>query len=121
MLRLAAQFRNEDHFAHFDFFVPQVFLVEVIISIALLFGIWSTFGSLPERAMAINLSQGLYRSPGQVAVAVCVPHRRRGPVLRGPAWTQARPGRVPGQAGQRSNQPATSSATMVALRPQNPL
>ena len=33
MLRLAARFRNENHFAHFDFFVPQVFLVEVIISV----------------------------------------------------------------------------------------
>lgn len=51
--------------AHFDFFAPQVFLVEVIISVALLLGIWSRFGSLLGAAMAINLSQGLYRSPGE--------------------------------------------------------
>jgi uncharacterized membrane protein YphA (DoxX/SURF4 family) len=51
--------------AHFDFFAPQVFLVEVIISVALLLGIWSRFGSVLGAAMAVNLSQGLYRSPGE--------------------------------------------------------
>jgi uncharacterized membrane protein YphA (DoxX/SURF4 family) len=50
---------------HFGFFAPQVFLVEVIISVALLLGLWSRFGSLLGAAMAINLSQGLYRSPGE--------------------------------------------------------
>jgi uncharacterized membrane protein YphA (DoxX/SURF4 family) len=51
--------------AHFDFFAPQVFLVEVIISVTLLLGIWSRFGSLLGAAMAINLSLGLYRSPSE--------------------------------------------------------
>ena len=50
---------------HFGFFAPQVFIVEVIISVALLLGFWSRFGSLLGAAMAINLSQGLYRSPGE--------------------------------------------------------
>jgi uncharacterized membrane protein YphA (DoxX/SURF4 family) len=51
--------------AHFGFFAPQVFAVEVLISVALLLGVWSRFGSLLGAAMAINLSQGLYRSPGE--------------------------------------------------------
>jgi uncharacterized membrane protein YphA (DoxX/SURF4 family) len=50
---------------HFSLFAPQVFLVEVIISVSLLLGFWSRFGSLLGAAMAINLSQGLYRSPGE--------------------------------------------------------
>ncbi len=50
---------------HFGFFAPLVFIVEVIISVALLLGFWSRFGSLLGAAMAINLSQGLYRSPGE--------------------------------------------------------
>ena len=57
--------------AHFDFFAPQVFLVEVIISVALLLGIWSRFGSLLGASMAINLSQGLYRSPGEWPWSTC--------------------------------------------------
>ena len=44
---------------------PMVFLVEVIISVALLLGIWSRVGSLLRAAMAVNLSPGLYRSPGE--------------------------------------------------------
>jgi hypothetical protein len=51
--------------AHFSFFAPQVFLVEVIISATLLLGLWSRFGSLLGLAMGINLSLGLYRSPGE--------------------------------------------------------
>ncbi len=50
---------------HFAFFAPQVFLVECIISITLLLGLWSRFGSVLGAAMALNLSQGLYRSPGE--------------------------------------------------------
>jgi uncharacterized membrane protein YphA (DoxX/SURF4 family) len=50
---------------HFNFFAPQVFLIEVIISVALLLGIWTRFGSLLGAAMAFNLSQGLYRSPSE--------------------------------------------------------
>jgi uncharacterized membrane protein YphA (DoxX/SURF4 family) len=51
--------------ADFSFFAPQVFAVEVLISVTLLLGVWSRFGSLLGAAMAINLSQGLYRSPGE--------------------------------------------------------
>ncbi len=51
--------------AHFSFFAPLVFLVEVIISATLLLGLWSRFGSLLGLAMGINLSLGLYRSPGE--------------------------------------------------------
>jgi uncharacterized membrane protein YphA (DoxX/SURF4 family) len=51
--------------AHFSFFAPQVFLVEVVISVALLLGFWSRFGSILGAAMALNLSQGLYRSPAE--------------------------------------------------------
>jgi hypothetical protein len=51
--------------AHFSLFAPQVFLVEVIISAALLLGLWSRFGSLLGVAMGLNLSLGLYRSPGE--------------------------------------------------------
>ncbi len=51
--------------AHFSFFAPQVFLVEALISVTLLLGVWSRLGSLLGAAMAINLSQGLYRSPGE--------------------------------------------------------
>jgi hypothetical protein len=51
--------------AHFSLFAPQVFLVEVIISVALLLGLWSRFGSFLGLAMGINLSLGLYRSPGE--------------------------------------------------------
>ena len=50
---------------HFSFFAPQVFAVEVLISLTLLLGVWSRLGSLLGAAMAINLSQGLYRSPGE--------------------------------------------------------
>ncbi|MDQ2924192.1 MAG: DoxX family membrane protein [Acidobacteriota bacterium] len=50
---------------HFGFFAPQVFLVEAIISVALLLGLWSRLGSILGAAMALNLSQGLYRSPGE--------------------------------------------------------
>ncbi len=50
---------------HFAFFAPQVFLVEFIISATLLLGLWSRFGSVLGAAMALNLSQGLYRSPGE--------------------------------------------------------
>jgi uncharacterized membrane protein YphA (DoxX/SURF4 family) len=42
-----------------------VFAVEVLISVTLLLGVWSRLGSLLGAAMAINLSQGLYRSPGE--------------------------------------------------------
>jgi uncharacterized membrane protein YphA (DoxX/SURF4 family) len=51
--------------AHFRFFAPQVFLVEVVISVCLLLGLWSRFGSILGLAMGINLSLGLYRSPGE--------------------------------------------------------
>lgn len=51
--------------AHFGFFAPLVFAVEVLISLTLLLGIGSRLGSLLGAAMAINLSQGLYRSPGE--------------------------------------------------------
>ena len=51
--------------AHFSLFAPQVFLVEVIISVTLLLGLWSRFGSFLGLAMGINLSLGLYRSPGE--------------------------------------------------------
>ncbi len=51
--------------AHFSLFAPQVFLVEVIISVALLLGLWSRFGSFLGFAMGINLSLGLYRSPSE--------------------------------------------------------
>ncbi len=51
--------------AHFGFFAPQVFAVEALISVTLLLGAWSRLGSLLGAAMAINLSQGLYRSPGE--------------------------------------------------------
>jgi len=51
--------------AHFGFFAPQVFAVEVLISVTLLLGVWTRLGSLLGAAMAINLSQGLYRSPGE--------------------------------------------------------
>lgn len=51
--------------AHFSLFAPQVFAVEVLISLTLLLGVWSRLGSLLGAAMAINLSQGLYRSPGE--------------------------------------------------------
>ncbi len=50
---------------HFAFFAPQVFLIEAIISITLLLGFWTRFGSLLGAAMAVNLSQGLYRSPSE--------------------------------------------------------
>jgi uncharacterized membrane protein YphA (DoxX/SURF4 family) len=50
---------------HFSFFAPQIFLTEVIISVTLLLGVWSRFGSLLGLAMGINLSLGLYRSPGE--------------------------------------------------------
>jgi uncharacterized membrane protein YphA (DoxX/SURF4 family) len=51
--------------AHFRLFAPQVFLVEVLISVSLLLGLWSRFGAGLGVAMAINLSLGLYRSPGE--------------------------------------------------------
>ncbi len=51
--------------AHFSFFAPQVFLVEAVISVALLLGFWSRLGSVLGALMALNLSQGLYRSPGE--------------------------------------------------------
>jgi hypothetical protein len=51
--------------AHFSFFAPQVFMVEVVISVTLLLGAWSRLGSFLGAAMALNLSQGLYRSPGE--------------------------------------------------------
>ena len=51
--------------AHFNLFAPQVFLVEALISVTLLLGFFSRFGSLLGVAMALNLSQGLYRSPGE--------------------------------------------------------
>jgi hypothetical protein len=51
--------------AHFSFFAPQIFLVEVIISATLLLGLLSRFGSLLGLLMGINLSLGLYRSPGE--------------------------------------------------------
>ena len=47
----------------FDFFAPQVFLIEVIISVALLLGIWTGSGLCWAAAMAVNLSQGLYPFP----------------------------------------------------------
>ena len=50
---------------HFSFFAPQVFLVEAVISATLLLGAWSRLGALLGAAMALNLSQGLYRSPGE--------------------------------------------------------
>jgi uncharacterized membrane protein YphA (DoxX/SURF4 family) len=51
--------------AHFNFFAPQVFAIEVVISVTLLLGFWSRFGSLLGVLMAVNLSQGLYRSAGE--------------------------------------------------------
>jgi uncharacterized membrane protein YphA (DoxX/SURF4 family) len=51
--------------APFGFFAPLVFAVEALISVTLLLGVWSRLGSLLGAAMAINLSQGLYRSPGE--------------------------------------------------------
>jgi uncharacterized membrane protein YphA (DoxX/SURF4 family) len=51
--------------AHFGFFAPQVFLIEAIISVTLLLGVWTRFGALLGAAMAINLSLGLYRSPSE--------------------------------------------------------
>ncbi|HEY4051086.1 MAG TPA: hypothetical protein VGM27_29845 [Acidobacteriaceae bacterium] len=55
--------------AHFSFFAPQVFAVEVLISVTLLLGVWSRFGSLLGPAMAINLSQFSRR----MAIVVCIP------------------------------------------------
>ena len=51
--------------AHFSFFAPQVFLVEVMISATLLMGLWTRFGSFLGVLMGLNLSLGLYRSPGE--------------------------------------------------------
>jgi DoxX len=51
--------------AHFSFFAPQVFLVEVIISATMLLGLWTRFGSFLGALMGLNLSLGLYRSPGE--------------------------------------------------------
>lgn len=51
--------------AHFSFFAPQIFLTEVVITVTLVLGLWSRFGSLLGLAMAINLLLGLYRSPGE--------------------------------------------------------
>lgn len=51
--------------AHFSVFAPLVFWVEVIISMALLIGLWSRLGSFLGFAMGINLLLGLYRSPSE--------------------------------------------------------
>ena len=51
--------------AHFSFFAPQVFLVEVLIAASLLIGLWTRLGSLLGFLMGINLAFGLYRSPSE--------------------------------------------------------
>jgi uncharacterized membrane protein YphA (DoxX/SURF4 family) len=62
---LQRSFLTDVVLAHFSFFAPQVFLVEVIITATLLLGLWTRFGSLLGLAMGINLALGLYRSPGE--------------------------------------------------------
>ena len=62
---LQRAFISKVFLAHFAFFAPLVFVVEVIISATLLLGFWSRLGSLLGAAQAINIAQGLYRSPGE--------------------------------------------------------
>ena len=83
--------------AHFGFFAPQVFLVEVIISIALLLGLWSRFGSLLGAAMAVEPVAGSVSFAWRMAVAVHLSDHRDGAILRSSAGTQSGCGCAAGQ------------------------
>lgn len=62
---LQKAFVSDVGLAHFGLFAPIVFLTEFIIAVTLMLGLWSRFGSILGAAMALNLAQGLYRSPSE--------------------------------------------------------
>lgn len=96
--------------AHFTFFAPQVFAIEVIISVALLLGIWTRLGSLLGATMALNLSQGLYRSPSDW------PWQYVFLIVKMVQFCVAPPGRSPGLdvfLTQRNNAPSTGLSGLL--------
>jgi uncharacterized membrane protein YphA (DoxX/SURF4 family) len=50
---------------HYHFFAPQVYILEVLVAVSLLLGLFTRLGALLGGLMACNLWLGLYRSPGE--------------------------------------------------------
>jgi uncharacterized membrane protein YphA (DoxX/SURF4 family) len=50
---------------HYHFFAPQVYILEVLVAVSLLLGLFSRLGALLGGLLACNLWLGLYRSPGE--------------------------------------------------------
>src|ERR1700747_803060 len=62
---LQRHFVNGVVLPHFYFFSPQVYLLEVLIAVTLILGLFSRLGAFLGALMAINLWLGLYRSPAE--------------------------------------------------------
>lgn len=50
---------------HYHFFAPQVYILEVLVALSLIIGLFTRLGAVLGALMAINLWLGLYRSPGE--------------------------------------------------------
>jgi uncharacterized membrane protein YphA (DoxX/SURF4 family) len=50
---------------HYHFFAPQVYILEVLVAVSLIIGLFTRLGALVGALMACNLWLGLYRSPGE--------------------------------------------------------
>jgi uncharacterized membrane protein YphA (DoxX/SURF4 family) len=50
---------------HYHFFAPQVYILEVLVALSLIIGLFTRLGALLGALMAANLWLGLYRSPGE--------------------------------------------------------
>ncbi|MFZ0504979.1 MAG: hypothetical protein WAM44_14765, partial [Chthoniobacterales bacterium] len=50
---------------HYHFFAPQVYILEVLVALSLVIGLFTRLGAVLGALMAINLWLGLYRSPGE--------------------------------------------------------
>jgi len=50
---------------HYHFFAPQVYVLEVLVALSLIIGLFTRLGALFGALMATNLWLGLYRSPGE--------------------------------------------------------
>jgi uncharacterized membrane protein YphA (DoxX/SURF4 family) len=50
---------------HYHFFAPQLYVLEVLVALSLIIGLFTRLGALFGALMATNLWLGLYRSPGE--------------------------------------------------------
>jgi uncharacterized membrane protein YphA (DoxX/SURF4 family) len=50
---------------HYHFFAPQVYILEVLVALSLIIGLFTRLAALGGALMAVNLWLGLYRSPGE--------------------------------------------------------